>query len=714
MPIRQRIRVPFDGHVIGQGFNSDTGERVGTGLTVAQVGEDQAADGQIATLRFHVVTSQQSMESSLNISAEIEARYLLFSGGAKFSFAEKNAVNSSSTYVVGSCEVMNATRVGRNFAPTTNADRLLQAGDTDGFKRAFGDRFCQALRTGGELYTVVRITSSSTSHQSKIAASLHAELNALAGAGSFKGAFDNAQADTSSHTEVDIAVFQMGGQGDQVQLPGAEADKIREQMNRFAASVHQHAVAYEAELVTYDTLALAMPPALELEDRRQILEDCQARKQKYWSAISELEYLQTDGAGLIFADLPPRADLLALQSEFRRVLSALMAHARGVSTGAIPPALFVPEREPVMPRFPRRNTTTFAVWWARRDEPELLADERTLVRKIGVAASSLLSTPLTDAPASGVQNAAALIETLDLSFLGEPFDVGVPLHSVAPLPRMIASPLQKIELQNNLLDDLGGIETFTRLEAINTEHNKLRDITVLAGLAGLRSLNLRQNEIEEIGALAGLNRLQSLFLDGNRIQSLEPLRGKTELSILILGASLPVSTVEGEPAPPPKITDNPIRDGRALASLPRLANPFIAADRLTVRLTLLPEAGGGPPLEVLNQLAAGQDAGTVIEGIATRLGDSTEFQFIPNGAGAAERMRFAGIVAGTEFDPVSWVGVLLRDRRKIGVAAAPTSTPRETLDRRAFAQRVLPNPFSLLPIALIGMPPEILVEARAL
>jgi hypothetical protein len=713
MAVRQRIRVPFDGHLIGQGFNSDTGERVGTGLAVGEVGEDSAADGQTASIRFHMVTSQQSMESSLNIGAEIEARYLLFSGGAKFSFAEKNAVNTSSTYVVGSCVVMNATRVGRNFVPTENAARLIAAGNTEALKRAFGDRFCQALRTGGEFYTVVRITSSNTSHQSNIAASLHGELNGLVAGGSFKASFNTAKSDTRSHTEVDIQVFQMGGQGSQIQLPGADADKIREQMNRFAASVHEHAVAYEAELVTYDTLALAMPSAEELEDRRRVLEDCQARKQKYWSAISQLDYLQTNDAQLIFADLPSQANLLALQSEFRRVLNALMTHARAVSAGTVPPTLFVPEREPVLPQFPRRNTTTFAVWWARRDDPELLADERTLVKKIGIAARPLLSTPLADAPAIAVQNAAALIEKLDLSFDGPTFDVGAPLHSVAALSRMIASPLQTLELQENVLDDLGGIETFTRLESLNAAQNKLRDITMLAGLAGLRGLNLRQNQLEDLGAIAGLNRLQSLVVDGNRVQSLEPLRGKTELGILILGASLPVSTVEGQPPPPPKITDNPIREARALASLPRLANPFIAADRLTVRLTVLPDMGdaGGA---VLTELAAGRDAGVLIEGVATRIGNSTEFRFVANGAAAPEPLKFIGILAPDDLEPVSWVGVLLRNRRQIGVAAAPPSTPAETLDRRTLAQRVMANRFALFPLALLGMPMEIVVEAKAL
>jgi len=375
-PAQQRITVPFAGHIIGQGVNSDTCERVGTALTVGSEGEDSQADAQTATFSFNVVTSQQSLESSMNIDAEIDARYLLFSGGAKFDFAQNNAVNSSSTYVLASCFVNNALRSGRNFAPTEAANALLRAGDTDGFKVAFGDRFCEALRTGGEFHALVRITSSSTSFQSKIAASLHGEMNGLVAGGSFKASFDEAQRDTTSHTEVDIQIFQVGGQGDQITMPGADADKIRSIMNGFAASVHDHAQAFEAELVTYDTLALAGPSAMELEDRREVLADCQARKQKYWSAISELEFLQTDDAGLIYSDLPAESVLSGLENDFRRVLGALMDYARQVSTGAIPAKPFVPQNEPVLPHYTRRNSTMFSQWWARRNDPDLLLDGR--------------------------------------------------------------------------------------------------------------------------------------------------------------------------------------------------------------------------------------------------------------------------------------------------------------------------------------------------
>src|SRR5262249_47629364 len=108
--VRQRITVPFNGHIIGEGYNSDSGERVGTALSVGQQGEDTQADGQIASFSYTMVTSQESLESALNISAELDARYAMFSGGAKFSFAEKNAVNSSSSYIVASCRVENSLR----------------------------------------------------------------------------------------------------------------------------------------------------------------------------------------------------------------------------------------------------------------------------------------------------------------------------------------------------------------------------------------------------------------------------------------------------------------------------------------------------------------------------------------------------------------------------------------------------------------------------
>ena len=121
---------------------------------------------------------------------------------------------------------------------------------------------------------------------------------------------------------------------------GAEADKIRAQMNVFATAVHDHAVAYEAELLSYDALALPFPSPLELADKRDVLEDCLRQKQRYWSILADLRLARGADAGLFFSALPPAEELNDLIARFTSLLNDLMAHARGVADGTIEPELF--------------------------------------------------------------------------------------------------------------------------------------------------------------------------------------------------------------------------------------------------------------------------------------------------------------------------------------------------------------------------------------
>ena len=640
LPVRQRIVVPFDGHVIGQGFNSDTAERVGTGLIAESIGEDIQAPGQTGDFRFHMLTSQQSLEKSLNIGAEVEARYALFSGGAKFDFAESSALNTTSTYVLASCVIQNALRSGRGFTPTEAADRLIREGAPAPFKLAFGDRFTEALHTGGEFYAVVRITSSNTMHQSKISASLHGEMNGFVAGGEFKAALTTAQNDASSHTQVDMQVHQSAGVGDQLQIPEADAEQmphqIIEHMNRFARAAHENAKPYAAELVTYDTLALPFPPPMELEDRRVVLEDCLARRQRYFSAISELEFALSENADLIFENLPPQEELVRLQNDLRSALNALMDHARKVSSGIIEPKLFVIVPDPLekLPRFKRRTTGSFASWWtrAKQNDPGLLQDERTLIQRIAQEAAPLLTVPLEEASPETIERAADTIEKLHLE-IEEPTP---PLRSMASLPKMIDAPLRKIWAQKTHLGDLAGLEEFARLEFLLHDFGRLRDIQSLVSAAGLQDLRLRGNEIEDLTPLRALTTLETLCVQGNRIQSLDPLRELHTLSTVVIAsedftASVGIDVSTG-------FMDNPISDARALGELPRLANPLTSADRL--RLKLFEMEGNFDH----------QEARLIQTSLATRIGDTNRFQFGPAEGGESEQILLTGLLEYTDLN----------------------------------------------------------------
>jgi hypothetical protein len=343
----QVIRVPFDDQQIGQGFNFDSGENVGTALAVASVAVDPVVDGSIVRTSFSSVTTQESLMEALGISASADARYGLFAADAKINFAQSHAINSFSSFVAGRCEVQNATRHGRGFSLTPEAAALITAGNLKAFKTAFGDMFVRSLKTGGEFFVVARITSTSEVHQSQLAAKLHAAYNGLATAGDFKAAFSEAATQTSGRTDVTVFMSQAGGVGGQLSFTGPDAARVLERLSEFPQTVREHPVGYEAEIASYDTLAFPAPSPEESEDRDIVLADCLRLKLNFLKALADLQFAQAANAGSFFEALPAPAELAALESQYRIALNGLMAHAIRVANGKLtPPQVFVPDPAP--------------------------------------------------------------------------------------------------------------------------------------------------------------------------------------------------------------------------------------------------------------------------------------------------------------------------------------------------------------------------------
>jgi PASTA domain len=351
----QVITIPYDGQEIGQGYNSETRESIGTGLNVANISEDPAANGQEVTTIFESVSSQDSLMETLGISASVDVRYGLFSGGAKFDFAQSHAVNSFSSFIAGRSTVHNAMRHGNGFKLNDDAAALVTAQRMDDFKTAFGDMFVRSLKTGGEFDVVARITSVSEEHQSKLAASLHAEYNGLIASGSFQAAFNQAMSETNSRTEVTVFMSQAGGIGGQASFTGPDATKILQRLSDFPASVHDHPVGFEVELASYNTIPIPVPTPEESEDRQIVLQDCFNQKMGFLKALSDFNFLLSENASLFFDNLPSQEELVKIQGQYRTVLNALMAHAIRVSTGKMnPPQTFVANPAPLPLNFKKK------------------------------------------------------------------------------------------------------------------------------------------------------------------------------------------------------------------------------------------------------------------------------------------------------------------------------------------------------------------------
>jgi hypothetical protein len=344
---QQVITIPFSGQLIGQGYNTETGESVGTALEFDAVFEDTSTDAQTASTMFESVETQDSLKESLGISASGDVRVGLFAGSAKMNFAEGHSVNSSSSYVAGRSFVQNAIRHGKGFRLTKEAHALVTSNNMDDFKKAFGDRFVRSLATGGEFCLIARITSSSEDHQSELSAALHAEYNGLINSGSFSAAFDTATAETSGKTEVSVKMLQSGGQGDELSFTGPRATDIIERLKKLPAFVHEHASGIEAELATYDTIPIPVLSAEQREDQKLVLIDCANQKTLFLRAISDLQLMLDDSGKSLFEGLPPAVQLTTMLGQYRATLNALLAHAIKVSIGTMdPPQLFVPTPPP--------------------------------------------------------------------------------------------------------------------------------------------------------------------------------------------------------------------------------------------------------------------------------------------------------------------------------------------------------------------------------
>jgi len=112
---------------------------------------------------------------TMGMSMEAQGRYGFFSGAVKASFVERTNYNTTSTFLIAQCLVQNPMTRGHGFKLAPAAKTLLDSNREGEFRAGFGDSFVRGLQTGGEFYTVIRITSASAETQRELAAKLQAE-----------------------------------------------------------------------------------------------------------------------------------------------------------------------------------------------------------------------------------------------------------------------------------------------------------------------------------------------------------------------------------------------------------------------------------------------------------------------------------------------------------------------------------------------------------
>ncbi|USP77915.1 hypothetical protein yc1106_05189 [Curvularia clavata] len=108
------------------------------------------------------------------------------------------------------------------------------------------------------------------------------------------------------------------------------------------------------------------------------------------------------------------------------------------------------------------------------------------------------------------------------------------IESIA-IPEDLASTLTEVDLYDNLIAHIKGLDAFTELTSLDLSFNKIKHIKRLSHMTKLKDLYFVQNKISTIENLEGLSNLRQIELGANRVREIQGLETLTGLEELWLG-----------------------------------------------------------------------------------------------------------------------------------------------------------------------------------
>ncbi|KAL1843721.1 hypothetical protein VTJ49DRAFT_102 [Mycothermus thermophilus] len=147
----------------------------------------------------------------------------------------------------------------------------------------------------------------------------------------------------------------------------------------------------------------------------------------------------------------------------------------------------------------------------------------------------------------------------------------------------LAPTLTDLDLYDNLISHVRGLEDLTNLTSLDLSFNKIKHIKHVSHLTNLTDLYFVANKISKIDGLAGLTKLRNLELGSNRIRQIENLESLTSLEELWV-AKNKITSLTGLAGLPNlrllSIQSNRIRDLSPLRDIPQLEELYISHNAL--------------------------------------------------------------------------------------------------------------------------------------
>ncbi len=242
-------RLDFDNVVPGRGYDLVTDSASDFCLTSTDAIPIEGTDGQEVVFGLQLIEDSKSLAKAMEISAAASIKFGFFGGEVKAKFVEQTEMSQTSVYALASVRVRNAPRVVRNTVQKEDAWRTLARNATR-FRERCGDGFVSSIRTGGEFFGIIEISTSTEREKQELTSSIK-------GGGmtwSAEAAFSRAINSTVANKNVKVHTIQSGGLGHE-DAPCMDVACLLERARNLPDMVTRHPVLISASVLPYRKLA---------------------------------------------------------------------------------------------------------------------------------------------------------------------------------------------------------------------------------------------------------------------------------------------------------------------------------------------------------------------------------------------------------------------------------------------------------------------------
>lgn len=210
------LRIPWlDGAALGMGYDAATGSLMRE--SCADVKPLEAVLRDESNLDFERADTKEELISKLSASAGGEARFSIYSGSARASFAKSLEVQRNDTTIVVQNEV-SSEEVG-----SVRTGAVDNGGDLVKFRRRCGTHYVSTIVYGGELLMALQASDQSTLSKTQFEANVRAAVGAASGSAEYQESLQRLQ----SQNRLRITGRKAGGGKDEAYSVSAFAAQVQ-------------------------------------------------------------------------------------------------------------------------------------------------------------------------------------------------------------------------------------------------------------------------------------------------------------------------------------------------------------------------------------------------------------------------------------------------------------------------------------------------------